>query len=207
MRRARPEWPLQVNAFGSLLTPFFTDRPVRDYQSATHGRHGRVRAFFRAMLAGGVYLPPSQFEAWFLSAAHTEKRTSDRDDQSGAGCEGESRLYRLVQVRLSNVWRRVEPDAENGAGRHVTSFPSVAAIVPPPPISTPSSAPLAPPMIAADDCADTGSGADFPGFTFDAFALERLRDRAAHRIVAAAHGDLIERYRQAPLPIRAASPC
>jgi glutamate-1-semialdehyde 2,1-aminomutase len=64
---------LQVNAFGSLLTPFFTDRPVRDYASATSADTSRYAAFFRGMLARGVYLPPSQFEAWFLSAAHTVK--------------------------------------------------------------------------------------------------------------------------------------
>jgi glutamate-1-semialdehyde 2,1-aminomutase len=64
---------LQVNAFGSLLTPFFTDRPVRDYASATSASADRYGAFFRGMLARGIYLPPSQFEAWFLSAAHTAK--------------------------------------------------------------------------------------------------------------------------------------
>jgi len=64
---------LQVNAFGSVLTPFFTDRPVRDYASATSADTRRYAAFFRAMLARGVNPPPSQFEAWFLSAAHTLK--------------------------------------------------------------------------------------------------------------------------------------
>jgi glutamate-1-semialdehyde 2,1-aminomutase len=62
---------VQVNAFGSLLTPFFTDRPVRDFASATSANTAHYAAFFRGMLARGVYLPPSQFEAWFLSAAHT----------------------------------------------------------------------------------------------------------------------------------------
>jgi len=65
--------PLQINAFGSMLTPFFTDRPVRDYQSALSSDTQAYGAFFREMLARGVYLPPSQFEAWFLSAAHTER--------------------------------------------------------------------------------------------------------------------------------------
>jgi glutamate-1-semialdehyde 2,1-aminomutase len=63
--------PLQVNAFGSLLTPFFTDRAVHDYASATGADTVRYATFFRAMLARGVYPPPSQFEAWFLSTAHT----------------------------------------------------------------------------------------------------------------------------------------
>jgi glutamate-1-semialdehyde 2,1-aminomutase len=62
---------LQVNAFGSLLTPFFTDRPVRDYQTAVGADTVKYGAFFNGMLARGIYPPPSQFEAWFLSAAHT----------------------------------------------------------------------------------------------------------------------------------------
>jgi glutamate-1-semialdehyde 2,1-aminomutase len=64
---------LQVNAIGSVLTPFFTDRPVHDYQSATTADTRHYAAFFRGMLARGIYLPPSQFEAWFLSGAHTVK--------------------------------------------------------------------------------------------------------------------------------------
>jgi glutamate-1-semialdehyde 2,1-aminomutase len=68
--------PLQVNAFGSILTPFFTKQPVRDYASATSADTDRYALFFRGMLRRGVYPPPSQFEAWFLSSAH---RTSDID--------------------------------------------------------------------------------------------------------------------------------
>lgn len=64
---------VQVNAFGSLLTPFFTTRPVHDYQSAISSNTAQYGRFFRAMLARGVYPPPSQFEAWFLSAAHSKK--------------------------------------------------------------------------------------------------------------------------------------
>ena len=64
---------LHVNACGSLVTPFFTDRQVRDYQSATSADTERYARFFRGMLARGIYPPPSQFEAWFLSAAHTRK--------------------------------------------------------------------------------------------------------------------------------------
>jgi glutamate-1-semialdehyde 2,1-aminomutase len=64
---------LQVNAFGSLLTPFFTDRPVRDYESALSSDTAAYGRFFRGMLSRGIYLPPSQFEAWFLSGAHTPR--------------------------------------------------------------------------------------------------------------------------------------
>ena len=64
--------PLQVNAFGSLVTPFFTSEPVRDFQSAIKADAAMYGKFFREMLDRGVYPPPSQFEAWFLSGAHTE---------------------------------------------------------------------------------------------------------------------------------------
>jgi glutamate-1-semialdehyde 2,1-aminomutase len=64
---------LQVNAFGSLVTPFFTTEPVRDLASAMTADTNRYAAFFRGMLARGVYPPPSQFEAWFISGAHTAR--------------------------------------------------------------------------------------------------------------------------------------
>ncbi|MCR4442795.1 MAG: glutamate-1-semialdehyde 2,1-aminomutase [Peptococcaceae bacterium] len=62
-----------VNRCGSLLTCFFTRGPVRDYRSATRADTGAYRVFFQAMLARGIYLPPSQFEAIFISAAHGEE--------------------------------------------------------------------------------------------------------------------------------------
>jgi len=68
--------PLQVNAFGSLVTPFFTDAPVRDYESALHANTAAYATFFKGMLARGVYAPPSQFEAWFLSASHIDRHVA-----------------------------------------------------------------------------------------------------------------------------------
>ena len=65
--------PLQVNAFGSLLTPFFSAAPVRDYASALDCNTSAYATFFRGMLTRGVYPPPSQFEAWFLSTAHSDR--------------------------------------------------------------------------------------------------------------------------------------
>jgi glutamate-1-semialdehyde 2,1-aminomutase len=64
---------LQVNAFGSVLTPFFTAQAVRDYQSALSSDTAQYGAFFRAMIARGIYPPPSQFEAWFLSGSHSNR--------------------------------------------------------------------------------------------------------------------------------------
>jgi glutamate-1-semialdehyde 2,1-aminomutase len=65
--------PMQVNAFGSLLTPFFTSRQVRDHASAAASDTAAYASFFRGLLTRGVYAPPSQFEAWFISGAHSEK--------------------------------------------------------------------------------------------------------------------------------------
>ena len=76
--------PLQVNAFGSLITPFFTASPVRDYESALAANTNAYATFFRAMLARGVYPPPSQFEAWFLSAAHTDRHIKKTIDAARA---------------------------------------------------------------------------------------------------------------------------
>jgi len=62
----------QVNASGSLLTLFFTGDPVANYADAKKSDTVRFAVFFREMLSRGVLLPPSQFEALFVSAAHSE---------------------------------------------------------------------------------------------------------------------------------------
>jgi glutamate-1-semialdehyde 2,1-aminomutase len=64
--------PVQVSHTTGLLTVFFSGEPVRDYDDARACDTERYGAFCRAMLERGVYLPPSQFEAWFPSLAHTE---------------------------------------------------------------------------------------------------------------------------------------
>ncbi|MFN8634666.1 MAG: glutamate-1-semialdehyde 2,1-aminomutase [Chloroflexota bacterium] len=63
---------LHVSRAGSALTPFFAESMPTDYATAMHANREKYGAYFRAMLERGVYLPPSQFEAAFLSAAHTE---------------------------------------------------------------------------------------------------------------------------------------
>jgi glutamate-1-semialdehyde 2,1-aminomutase len=60
------------NRVGSMFTWFFTEGPVTDWTSASASDTAAFSRFFRAMLENGVYMPPSQFEAAFLSAAHTE---------------------------------------------------------------------------------------------------------------------------------------
>ncbi len=57
----------------SMLTVFFTKEPPRDYATARTADTSRFARFFRAMLSKGVLVPPSQFEAWFVSASHTEE--------------------------------------------------------------------------------------------------------------------------------------
>jgi glutamate-1-semialdehyde 2,1-aminomutase len=63
--------PVQVSHTTGLLTVFFSEEPVRDYDDARACDIDRYATFCRAMLERGVYLPPSQFEAWFPSLAHT----------------------------------------------------------------------------------------------------------------------------------------
>ncbi|MGQ9584112.1 MAG: glutamate-1-semialdehyde 2,1-aminomutase [Anaerolineae bacterium] len=62
---------LQVNGIGSMLTAFFTDVPVRDYASAKQSDTALYARYFHKMLDRGVYLAPSQFEASFVSLAHS----------------------------------------------------------------------------------------------------------------------------------------
>ncbi|MCW2491071.1 MAG: glutamate-semialdehyde--aminomutase, partial [Frankiales bacterium] len=57
---------------GNLFSIFFTDQPVTNFVQAQASRTYRFAPFFHAMLGAGVYLPPSAFEAWFVSAAHDD---------------------------------------------------------------------------------------------------------------------------------------
>jgi glutamate-1-semialdehyde 2,1-aminomutase len=65
--------PLTVNRVGSMLTGFFADGPVVDLDSAKRSDTARYGRFFHGMLGRGVFLAPSQFEAAFVSLAHTEE--------------------------------------------------------------------------------------------------------------------------------------
>ena len=65
--------PVSINSTTGLLTLFFAEVPPRDYEGAKGCDMDAYGAFCRAMLERGIYLPPSQFEAWFPSLAHTEE--------------------------------------------------------------------------------------------------------------------------------------
>jgi len=80
--------PVTVQRVGTMVTPFFTAGPVRDYAQAKRTDRAGYNAFFHAMLDGGVYLPPSAFEAAFTSAVH-----------------GEVELE-VVEATLATAWRR-----------------------------------------------------------------------------------------------------
>jgi glutamate-1-semialdehyde 2,1-aminomutase len=75
--------PLQLNRVGSMLTPFFASAPVKDYATARQANTAAFARFFRSMLSEGVYLPPSQFESAFVSAAHTEQDIEKTVEASG----------------------------------------------------------------------------------------------------------------------------
>jgi glutamate-1-semialdehyde 2,1-aminomutase len=83
LRRAVAESrvPAVVNAMGSLATIFFTAEPVSDYAGAKRSDRARYARYFREMLDRDIFLAPSQFEAAFVSAAHT---TEDIDRTVGA---------------------------------------------------------------------------------------------------------------------------
>lgn len=80
--------PVMVQRVGTMLTPFFTDRPVRTFAEAKRTGTAGYRRFFHGMLESGVYLPPSPFEAAFTSTQH-----------------GETELQ-LFEASLHRTWRR-----------------------------------------------------------------------------------------------------
>ena len=90
LRRAadETETPVRINRAGSMLTVFFTAEPVTDFASASRSDTERYAAFFRRMLARGIFLPPSQFEAMFVSLAHSDdelRQTIEAARESLAG--------------------------------------------------------------------------------------------------------------------------
>jgi glutamate-1-semialdehyde 2,1-aminomutase len=78
---ASAEVPVRVQRVASMMTPFFSPDPVVDEASARNADTSAYARFFQALIRRGVYPPPSQFEAWFVSLAHSE---SDIDAVLGA---------------------------------------------------------------------------------------------------------------------------
>jgi glutamate-1-semialdehyde 2,1-aminomutase len=65
--------PASVQRVGSMLTLFFSATPVVNMDDAAQADHSRFSRFFNGMLRRGVHLPPSGYEAWFLSLSHTDE--------------------------------------------------------------------------------------------------------------------------------------
>jgi glutamate-1-semialdehyde 2,1-aminomutase len=87
-RAAEAGVAVTVQRVGTMLTPFFTQDPVRDFAAARRADRAGYNVFFHAMLDGGVYLPPSAFEAAFTSATHGDAELS------------------AIEAALSSTWRR-----------------------------------------------------------------------------------------------------
>jgi glutamate-1-semialdehyde 2,1-aminomutase len=81
--------PFAVNRSGSMLTLFFSEGAVTDFETAIRSDTRRHASFFRSMLERGVHLPPSQYEAWFVSLAH---RSADIDRTLEAARESLARI-------------------------------------------------------------------------------------------------------------------
>jgi len=69
---SRKSYPVSVNRVGSMFTLFFTDKVVNDFETASSSDRDKFAAYFGSMLEQGIYIPPSQFEAAFISTAHTD---------------------------------------------------------------------------------------------------------------------------------------
>jgi glutamate-1-semialdehyde 2,1-aminomutase len=87
LREAAGSRPVQVAWVPGLLTVFFSEEPVRDYAGATGCDTDAYGAWCRALLARGVYPPPSQFEAWFPSLAHTPEHVTRTLEAAAAAFE------------------------------------------------------------------------------------------------------------------------
>jgi glutamate-1-semialdehyde 2,1-aminomutase len=87
LREAAGSRPVQVAHTTGLVTVFFSAEPVHDYAGATACNTDAYAAWCRALLARGVYPPPSQFEAWFPSLAHTSEHLARTIDAAAAAFE------------------------------------------------------------------------------------------------------------------------
>ncbi len=94
--------PASFNRVGSMFTLFFTDRPVVDFAGAISSDTAMFGRFFHAMLRRGIYLPPSQFEAWFLSSAHTDVEI-ERTIEAADAALAEAASERAASVPAASV--------------------------------------------------------------------------------------------------------
>ncbi|TVR72349.1 MAG: glutamate-1-semialdehyde-2,1-aminomutase [Sphaerobacteraceae bacterium] len=76
--------PVHINRVGSMMTGFFQEGPVTNFETAATSNTDRYGAYHQKMLASGIYLAPSQFEATFVSLAHTEADIATAGDAAAA---------------------------------------------------------------------------------------------------------------------------
>ena len=79
--------PITVQRVGSMITVFFTDKPVKNLGDASTSDHDRFAKFFNFMLKNGIHLPPSGYETWFVSTAHEESVIRKTVDIAGKAFE------------------------------------------------------------------------------------------------------------------------
>lgn len=79
--------PLQTTSVGGMMGLAFSERPIRDFTDAQRADHQRYARFFHAMLDRGFWLPPSGYEAWFVSAAHDEEDIAATIDAARSAME------------------------------------------------------------------------------------------------------------------------
>jgi glutamate-1-semialdehyde 2,1-aminomutase len=80
--------PIRQTRAGTMFTTFFSEVEPKDWQTVKVADKGRFGAYFQRMLENGVYLAPSQFEAGFLSTAHTEDVIAQTVEAAGKAMKG-----------------------------------------------------------------------------------------------------------------------
>jgi glutamate-1-semialdehyde 2,1-aminomutase len=110
--------PHRLSTAGNMFSIFFTDRDVRNFDDARTQDVGAYKAFFHAMLASGVYLPPSAYESWFVSTAI--------DDDA--------------MEHIATALRRAAAAAAQASGAQNASGLDAAPQSPPSPLSSPGGA-------------------------------------------------------------------
>jgi glutamate-1-semialdehyde 2,1-aminomutase len=83
-RADKADIPVIIQRVGSMITVFFTDKPVKNLNDASSADHDRFAKFFTHMLRNGIHLPPSGYEAWFVSAAHDQLVIEKTVDVAGS---------------------------------------------------------------------------------------------------------------------------
>ena len=213
---------LQVNAFGSILTPFFTDRPVRDYASATSAnteqlrallsRHARSRRLPAAVTVRSVV--PVRRAHRERHRPHDSRGPSamrERSRQAAAGRQDTEvdlpppAVQPACRSALS-VSGASMPDAQHGARRQIDVLALGRGDGAAAADEDAGERAFAAAENRAEDAADARANPDLFLLAHDPFALERLRHGGANRIGAAVDRDAIEGDRQAPLrSVRVAS--